>query len=126
MIRMMGFEERPEQSGEIFGHEMTAGSAQIGYGLYPFNDPKINDEFYKDKIAVDAANYHIYAAEWTPTHVNFFLDNDKIRTIEQSSDYPMQFMLAVYEIPQHLTPETKTSPWPKTFDVDYIRGYRLL
>ncbi len=126
---LIGFEEQPEQSAEIclceiFGHEMTAVSAQVGYGLHPFNDPNITDEFYQDTIAINAAHYHIYAAEWTPTHVSFFVDNVKTRTIQQSPSYPMQFMLTVYEIPQYLTPESKTTSWPKTFEVDYVRGYR--
>ena len=126
---LAGFEERPEQSAEIliceiFGHEMTAESAQIGYGIRPFNDPKITNKFYQDIIPINAANYHIYAAEWTPTHVNFFVDNVKTRTIRQAPTYPMQFMLPVYEIPEHLTPESRQTPWPKTFEVDYVRGYR--
>lgn len=126
---MIGFAEQPEHSSEIciceiFGHEMTPESAQIGYGLHPFNDPDISDEFYQERMAIDAANYHIYAAEWTPTHVDFYVDNNKIRTIHQSPDYAMQFMLTAYEIPQHLTPEAKATPWPKTFEVDYVRGYR--
>ncbi|MFZ0548022.1 MAG: glycoside hydrolase family 16 protein [Candidatus Promineifilaceae bacterium] len=125
---MAGFEERPNQSGEIciceiFGREMTADSAQIGYGIHPFNDPELRDEFYQDRIGINAADFHIYAAEWTPTHVNFFVDNAKTRTIAQSPNYPMQFMLAAYEIPEHLTPESKQTPWPKTFEVDYVRGY---
>lgn len=126
---MMGFEERPEHSGEIciceiFGHEMTAGSAQINYGLHPFGDPNISDEFYYERMPINAAEYHIYAAEWTPAQVTFFVDNRKTRAVEQSPGYLMQFMLAVYEIPQHLTPEARATPWPKTFAVDYVRGYR--
>jgi hypothetical protein len=126
---MIGFEERPEQSAEIliceiFGHELTATSAKVGYGLHPFGDPAIRDEFYRETVAIDAASYHIYAAEWTPTQVSFFIDNLKTRTIAQSPGYPMQLMLTVYEIPDHLTPQAEKTPWPKTLEVDYVRGYR--
>jgi len=128
---MIGFEEQPEQSAEIliceiFGREMTGQSAQIGYGLHPFNDPGITDEFYQETLPIDAARYHIYAAEWTPTQVDFYVDNLKIRTVRQSPGYPMQFMLTIYEIPDQLTPQAEDTPWPKTFEVDYVRGYQPL
>lgn len=126
---LIGFEEKPKQSAEIciceiFGRDMTAVSAKIGYGLHPFNDPTITDEFYHDTVAINAADYHIYAAEWTPTEVTFFVDNVKMRTIPQSPTYPMQFMLTFYEIPDELTPQARKTPWPKTVEVDYVRGYR--
>jgi beta-glucanase (GH16 family) len=128
---MTGFEQHPEQSAEIciceiFGREITAESAQIGYGLRPFGDPELTDEFYQDRISINAANYHIYAAEWTPTNVSFLIDNVKTRTIFQTPDYPMQFMLSFYELPDQLTPEAKKTPWPKTFEVDYVRGYQRI
>ena len=126
---MIGFEERPEQSAEIciceiFGDQMTAETSQIGYGLHPFNDPAISDEFYQDTMPINAAHYHIYAAEWTPTHVDFFVDNIKMRTIRQAPDYPMQFMLGIYEIPDQLPSDSSETFWPKTFEIDYVRGYQ--
>lgn len=126
---MIGFEEQPEHSAEIliceiFGREMTGQSAQVGYGLRQFGDPEIRSEFYKDTFPIDAAGYHIYAAEWTPSQVTFFIDNVKTRTISQSPQYPMQFMLGIYEIPDQLTREAERTPWPKTCEVDYVRGYQ--
>jgi hypothetical protein len=126
---MIGFEERPEQSAEIcicemMGHQMTSQTAQIGYGLHPFKDGSITDEFYQDPMTINAANYHIYAAEWTPTHVDFFIDNVKTKTIRQSPGYPMQLMLGIYEIPDQLTLDSQETSWPKTLEVDYVRGYQ--
>jgi hypothetical protein len=126
---MIGFEDQPEKSAEIciceiFGRYIQDRSARIGYGIHPFNDPSLQDEFYRDVMPLSAENYHIYAAEWTPKHVDFYIDNQKTRTILQSPSYPMQFMLTFYEIPDHLTPEAGAASWPKIFEVDYVRGYR--
>jgi len=126
---MIGFEEQPNESGEIciceiFGKEVTAESSQIGYGVHPFNDSTIVDEFYQDDVLIDASDYHIYAAEWTPNHIDFYIDNQKIRRIEQSPKYPMQFMLGIYELPDHLEQEPFNNIWPKIFEVDYVRGYQ--
>ena len=127
---MIGFESSPEQSAEIciceiFGAEVTSEQATVGYGLHPFGDALIRDEFYKDVFQIDVAQYHVYAAEWRSEHVEFFLDNRSIRTIHQSPRYPMQFMLGIYEIPNQLSAESRPDMWPKTFEVDYVRGYRL-
>jgi hypothetical protein len=97
---MIGFEEIPEQSAEIciceiFGSQVAGGTSTVGYGIHPFNDPAITDEFYHDMVDINAGNYHIYAAEWTPTQVEFFIDNVRVRTVLQSPNYPMQFMLGI-------------------------------
>jgi hypothetical protein len=126
---MIGFEESPEQSAEIciceiFGSQVAGGTATVGYGIHPFNDPAITDEFYHDLVDINAGNYHIYAAEWTPTQVEFFIDNVRIRTVLQSPNYPMQFMLGIYEIPDQLNGQSSREPWPKVMEVDYVRGYQ--
>jgi beta-glucanase (GH16 family) len=128
---MIGLGERPEESGEIciaeiFGQNISATESQINFGVHPFQDPAIKDEFYENKFPIDAANFHIYAAEWTPTHIDFFIDNVKVKTIYQSHTYPMQFMLNIYERPDLLTPESRKTPFPKVMEVDYVRAYQPL
>ncbi len=126
---MIGFEEHPEESAEIciceiFGNRVARDISQIGYGVHPFNDPAIENEFYQEDLEIDASNYHIYAAEWTPRHVDFYVDNVRARRIEQSPNYPMQFMLGIYELPGQLGQGSQLESWPKTFEVDYVRGYQ--
>jgi hypothetical protein len=126
---MIGFEERPEHSAEIciceiFGSDVGRRSSKVGYGIHPFGDPSIVDDFHREDLEFDAADFHIYAAEWTPTQVEFFVDNVSLRTLPQSPQYPMQFMLSIYEIPDQLEPGYLEGGWPKTLEVDYVRGYR--
>jgi hypothetical protein len=126
---MIGFEESPEQSAEIciceiFGDQVGRGASKVGYGLHPFSDPAITDEFHRDSIQIDAANYHVYGAEWSPTRVEFFVDNVRLRTVPQSPRYPMQFMLGIYEIPDRLATKSSEEPWPRVMEVDYVRGYQ--
>ena len=126
---MIGFEESPEQSAEIciceiFGDQVDSRASKVGYGLHPFSDLAITDEFHRDRIEIDAAKYHIYAAEWSPTRVEFFVDNVTLRTVPQSIRYPMQFMLGIYEIPDRLDTKSSEEPWPRVMEVDYVRGYQ--
>lgn len=125
---MIGFEDTPEQSGEIaifeiFGAHVEEAQSEVRYGVHPWGDSALMDEFYKDVLPMDATDFHLYAAEWTPTHLDFYVDNVKRRTIHQSPAYPMQVMLSIYELPGY---ESSPADYPKRFTIDYVRGYQPL
>ena len=125
---MIGYEDTPDRSGEIavmeiMGGEVTPTSSQIGYGVHPWGDPHLTDAFYQDRCPIDARDFHVYAVEWTPARLAFYLDNVHLRPIEQSPAYPMQFMLSLYEVPWLADPHD-TQTYPKEFVVDYVRGYQ--
>ena len=117
--------DEPDRSSEIcvceiFGSEIDQGSALVGVGVHPFGDDRIVDDFSKVRVEIDARDFHVYATEWTPETVAFFVDDARIKTVAQSPDYPMQLMLNIYEFPG-----VATGAYPKEFVVDYVRGYRL-
>jgi hypothetical protein len=122
---MIGYEDEPERSAEIcvfeiFGSEVRSGHALVGMGVRPFGDPRITGDFSKVPLAIDAREFHVYAAEWAPERVTFFVDGEPVKTVAQAPDYPMQFMLGVYDF-RH-----RPGRYPKRFAVDYFRGYRSL
>jgi hypothetical protein len=126
---MIGYEDRPERSAEIciceiFGRNLTADRAGVGMGLHPFGDPAVRDEFSVEELAIDARQFHVYAAEWAPEHVAFFVDHRLVKLVEQSPAYPMQLMLGIYEFPDQDRAAQPPRPYPKEFVVDYLRGYR--
>jgi hypothetical protein len=125
---MIGFEEVPEESGEIaifelFGDQVTPAGSEVRYGVHPWYDPSLKDEFYREVLPIDATQFHIYGVEWTPRHIDFYLDNVKRRTIRQAINYPMQFMLNIYELPGQATDRRW---YPKEFVIDYFRAYQPL
>jgi hypothetical protein len=109
---------------EIHGHHITPSRSRIDYGVLRWDDPDLRNECYEDDLDLNAADYHVYAIDWTPEGIDFLVDNVKLRTLHQSPRYPMQFMLGVYERPHELTPDSATAPWPQICEVDYFRGYR--
>lgn len=126
---MIGFEDEPHRSGEIciceiFGRAVTPESAEVGMGVRPFADPTLTDGWAVEVVPIDARDFHVYAAEWTPDYVAFFVDHELIKTVEQSPHYPMQLLLNVYEFPHDGPPTAPEHPYPKRFTVDYVRGYR--
>jgi hypothetical protein len=125
---MIGYEDEPERSAEIlvcelFGRDVGPDRALVGVGVHPFGDPAIVDDFEQVPVAIDARELHEYAAEWTPDGVAFSVDGETIKTVGQSPDYPMQLMLGVYELP--VADGGRRGPYPKTFEVEAVRGYRL-
>ena len=125
-VWMIGFEDTPENSGEIticeiFGKAVRPGAAVLGHGIKPVNDPRLRaGDFHEDEMSFDPAGYHIYAAEWTPAGVDFFLDNRRLRHVAQSPGYPMQFMLNVYE----LEATRRSAASLPRFSFDYFRAYQ--
>lgn len=130
---MIGFEDEPERSGEIciaeiFGRNLSDDRAAVGMGIHPFEDPELKDEFAAERLSIDAREFHVYAVEWTPDGVAFFVDNELVKTVQQSPAYPMQLMLGVYEFPPGELGDDSDNgadqPYPKEFVVDYVRGWR--
>jgi hypothetical protein len=126
---MIGYEDEPHRSAEIciceiFGRTVEQSRAAVGMGLHPFGDPTITDEFSAEPVDIDVRDFHVYAAEWTADRVRFYVDQQLVKTVEQSPSYPMQFMLGIYEFPDEATAGKDLLPYPKEFVVDYFRGYR--
>lgn len=118
---MPGFEERPEQSGEIcimeiFGDSIAGGKAGVGHGIKPIHDPSLRSEFFDSPVQLDPGIDHIYAAEWTPDGVRFLLDGIPLYESRQSPDYAMQLMVDVYELRPEGLP-------PPVLSIDWVRGW---
>jgi hypothetical protein len=126
---MIGYEDEPERSAEIcvceiFGRDVHPDGARIGMGLHPFGDPAVTDDFTVETVPIDARDFHVYAAEWTPRRVTFLIDSKHVRTVHQSPRYPMQLMLGIYEFPHAAQQPAQERPYPREFTIDYVRGYR--
>ncbi len=125
-VWMVGLEEEPTLSGEIcifevFGETLKhdAGpSAAVGSGVHPFRDPAITDEFDAPQMAIDVAEFHVYAVDWQPGRVDFFVDDRLTKTVHQAPDYPMQMMVGVFDFPEKAGDPAHTP----VFALDYVRG----
>jgi len=123
----IGFEEQPDDCGEIciaeiFGAEIDQGGGWVGVGVKPQNDPRLREDFEKIWVDGDLTAFHDYAVEWTPDRVRYFIDGRWVKTVAQSIDYPVQLMLDVYEFP----PEDgarDAAALPHRFRVEHVRTY---
>lgn len=126
---MIGFEDLPHRSAEICPFELKGWHVHndmctIGFGLHPFGDPHIEEEFFENEFSIDPTEFHIYAVNWTEEGIDFFIDNRLIHSSKQSPRYPMQMMLNIYEIPSQESGSQTAPVYPSEFTIDYIRCYR--
>jgi hypothetical protein len=117
---LIGYEDAPGRSAEIcvceiFGRDVYDDHALVGMGLHPFGDATVTDDFEQLEVPIDAREFHVYAANWTETCVEFFVDGTLVKTVEQSPSYPMQLMLTLYAF-------GRNGPHPKVFEVDYVKS----
>ncbi|MGG1551485.1 glycoside hydrolase family 16 protein [Paenibacillus ferrarius] len=128
---MIGFEDLPNRSGEICPFELKGwhvenGTCTLGFGIHPFGDPMLEEEFFEKPFDIDPTKYHIYAVDWTDHGVDFYIDNKLIHRSKQSPQYPMQLMLNIYEIPSPESGSNTAPVYPSEFEIDYIRCYEKI
>ncbi len=126
---LIGYEEKPENSGEItvfeiFGNDLQLNAdginmATIGQGIKKIHDPNLQDEFNRTTIFTDDGKWHIYAIDWRADGIRFYIDGQLTASSTQSPHYPMQLMLNFYELSTPLT--TSKAQQPSCLEVDYIR-----
>ena len=119
---LTGFEERPEDSGEIlvmeiFGRDVAADRAVVGLGVRPHHDPRLRDTFRRVPLEMDAAGPHTYAIDWGPGGITWTVDGRIVLEDDQSPAYEMQLMLGVYAF-EGLAPGEP----PLEFVIDRVRG----
>ena len=128
-VWMVGLEDEPERCAEIcifevFGEalrvEERGPTAAVGMGVHPFRDPAITDEFAAERVAIDVTEFHVYAADWRPGRVDFLIDGEPVKSVQQAPDYPMQMMVAVFDFPDRAA-EAPPDHVPQ-LAVDWVRG----
>lgn len=117
---LIGFEETPAESGEIcvmeiFGKELDRHRGKVGMGIHPWYDDALVDDFEKVPVEADLTQWHDFAVEWGNGRTRYFVDGAQVKVSDQAPTYPMQLMLAIFEL-------EPGGPYPKKFEVDRVRA----
>jgi beta-glucanase (GH16 family) len=123
----IGFGERPEDCGEIciaeiFGSELDDTRGWVGVGVKPQRDPRLTLDFEKVRVDGDLTEFHDYAVDWNPGAIRFFIDGRWVKTVRQRLEYPVQFMLDVYELPNEAR-RRDGAAHPLRFEVERVRTF---
>jgi hypothetical protein len=120
-VWLSGFEETPEDGGEIclvevFGKDVEPGrSAEIGMGIKKLGDPRLVHDFAAPRLAIDVAEWHEYAVRWDDASAVFSVDGEAVRTCHHPPTYPLQVMVAVFDFPD----------WSRGDDDHLVPAYEL-
>lgn len=68
-------------------------------------------------------SYHIYAMEWTPSGLTFYVDGKEVCSTTNSPQYRMAMFLGIYTDCVDFT-GAANDVYPKEFYVDYVRVYQ--
>ncbi|ROZ85967.1 glycoside hydrolase family 16 protein [Gordonia sp. OPL2] len=104
---LIGLEDHPDRCGEIclvevFGSSVESSpmpSVELGRGVHAFRDPALREEFSAPRTPIDVAREHTYGVDWRADGVSFLLDGEVIDSVDQSPNYPMQLIIAIFEFP---------------------------
>jgi hypothetical protein len=101
---LSGFEEDPDQGGEIclvevFGDSVADGGVEVGVGVKQLHDPRLVHDFVQPRLAIDVREPHTYAVRWDADAAAFSVDGEVVHLTTRPPSYPMQAMLAVFDFP---------------------------
>lgn len=122
---LIGFEDKPEHSGEItvfeaFGHGVDRDGVKVGRGIKKIHDPQLTNELDDGRLPITVSDWHIYGMNWTPDRIEFLVDGDVVTVTHQSPAYPMQLMLNFYDLPSE---HDRRNPIEGAFEIDYLRAW---
>jgi hypothetical protein len=125
-VWMVGIEDEPQRSGEIcifevFGEAIDTTGPAVGMGIHPFRDGALRDDFATPRLPIDVTDFHLYAVDWRSGRVDFLVDGEHVRTVEQAPDYPVQMMIGVFDFPAKAGAATDADHVPRLV-LDYVRG----
>jgi len=126
-VWLVGTEESsPDDSGEItvaelFGSLRGERRSTVRTGVKSVNDPRLRTDVVDVELPIDAAEPHLYSADWSEDGVVLSLDGAVVHRVAQWLPYPLQLMIDLFEFPE----EGPRDPaaYPRTARVHHVRGH---
>lgn len=95
--------------------------------LIDFNVHFTNNGAYEYKLNFDPSEkFHVYALDWEEGKLTWFIDGEKVRVYKgETPQNKMFILLGLYQgaVPDWVGPTDPDMPYPRDFEIDYIRVY---
>lgn len=91
--------------------------------VHAWNDPDLSE--YITEVGLDGDYddyYHIYAMDWTPDGITFYVDGEEIGHTTNSPQYRMGMFIGLYTDTDLCGDDNGV--WPKSYYIDYVRVYQ--
>ena len=136
---LRGFEDVPDESAEIDIFEILGNNShKVPVNFHAWNDPDAPDGggfSYTNRQMDFHEEFHIYGFNWiegggqgeAPDKMEFYVDGVKTGERNVNIDYPVLQLFSLYEKRAGgWTGIWLPKPYPNTFDIDYVRVYKLV
>lgn len=136
---LLGFEDVPDESAEIDIFEILGNNShKVPVNFHAWNDPDAPDGggfSYTNRQMDFHEEFHIYGFNWiegggqgeAPDKMEFYVDGVKTGERNVNIDYPVLQLFSLYEKRAGgWTGIWLPKPYPNTFDIDYVRVYKLV
>ena len=136
---LLGFEDVPDESAEIDIFEILGNNShKVPVNFHAWNDPDAPDGggfSYTNRQMDFHEEFHIYGFNWiegggqgeAPDKMEFYVDGVKTGERNVNIDYPVLQLFSLYEKQAGgWTGIWLPKPYPNTFDIDYVRVYKLV
>lgn len=136
---LLGFEDVPDESAEIDIFEILGNNShKVPVNFHAWNDPDAPDGggfSYTNRQMDFHEEFHIYGFNWiegggqgeAPDKMEFYVDGVKTGERNVNIDYPVLQLFSLYEKRDGgWTGIWLPKPYPNTFDIDYVRVYKLV
>ena len=136
---LLGFEDVPDESAEIDIFEILGNNShKVPVNFHAWNDPDAPDGggfSYTNRQMDFHKEFHIYGFNWiegggqgeAPDKMEFYVDGVKTGERNVNIDYPVLQLFSLYEKRAGgWTGIWLPKPYPNTFDIDYVRVYKLV
>jgi len=125
-IWLVGFEDRPDESGEIciaelFGDFRGRDRSTVRSGVKAHHDPRLVTDMRDTELPIDIADFHSYSARWDAEGIRILVDDQLLREVPQVLDYPLQLMIDLFEF--RSGEEIDPAGYPKAARIRAVRGY---
>ena len=113
---------------ELVGHQPGIVHGTIHY----FANGKHRQQGAQTQVSDSDTNFHVYAAEWTPDHIDIFADNKKYNSFAvskadndgQNPFHKPQFLILNLALGGSWGGKIDDSIFPQRMTVDYVRIYQ--
>ena len=100
--------------------------------LFPDNASGNGHYYNHDELAFDwSRHFHVYALEWNEGELTWYVDGQKYWTYRgPTPQHEMMILLGMYQLGANpkfagwLKPTPPDLPYPRDFEIDYVRVYR--
>ena len=109
---------------EQLGRDPMSNHFTVHFGRRSSTDDRAAENAHPTLPFDASADFHVYALEWTREKLVWYVDGDEVFRSDKSPQAPFYILLGNYENCGWTGPLDTALPYPRDFEIRYIRVYQ--